>query len=260
MTASSALILLCVAASVGMALLFLLERRLANASHVDAGWSGFIGLFSLAILGVADGDVTRRIVTGIIIGAWSLRLTWYLLKDRVINRPEDGRYADLRASWGERAGLWFFWFFQLQAGFVIIFTLPVWVIAYHAAPFGSWTDIVALCWFGLAFIGVITADHQLARWRADKQSAGKTCRAGLWSVSRHPNYFFEFLLWWSYAWLAYTAAWFSLTIVVPLFLLALLLGLTGIPYNEKRALQSRGDDYRRYQREVSAFIPWFPKK
>jgi steroid 5-alpha reductase family enzyme len=131
MTASSALILLCVAASVGMALLFLLERRLANASHVDAGWSGFIGLFSLAILGVADGDVTRRIVTGIIIGAWSLRLTWYLLKDRVINRPEDGRYADLRASWGERAGLWFFWFFQLQAGFVIIFTLPVWVIAYH---------------------------------------------------------------------------------------------------------------------------------
>jgi len=43
------------------------------------------------------------------------------------------------------------------------------------------------------------------------------------------------------------------------FLLILLLGVTGIPYTEKRALASRGDDYRAYQRATSPFIPWFPK-
>ena len=46
---------------------------------------------------------------------------------------------------------------------------------------------------------------------------------------------------------------------VAVFLLILLLGVTGIPYTEKRALASRGDDYRAYQRATSPFIPWFPK-
>jgi steroid 5-alpha reductase family enzyme len=49
-------------------------------------------------------------------------------------------------------------------------------------------------------------------------------------------------------------------LVVPAFLLFLLFRVTGIPANEEQALRSRGDDYRRYQQEVSVFVPWFPKQ
>ena len=52
----------------------------------------------------------------------------------------------------------------------------------------------------------------------------------------------------------------GLALVGPVVMLLFLLRLTGIPYTEKRALISRGEDYARYQREVSAFIPWFRKK
>ena len=43
-------------------------------------------------------------------------------------------------------------------------------------------------------------------------------------------------------------------------MLFLLFYVTGIPYTEKRAIASRGDDYRNYQQTTSVFIPWFPKE
>ena len=92
-----------------------------------------------------------------------------------------------------------------------------------------------------------------------KAQAHRTCRAGLWHVSRHPNYFFEWILWCGYAVIAVSAPWAAAAWFTPAFLLYLLLFVTGIPYNEKRNLESRGDDYRNYQRVTSPFIPWFPK-
>lgn len=247
-------------ASVGMLVLWVLERRWRNASHVDAGWSAGIGILAIGYALVSSGDPWRRGVVAAMVGIWALRLTWHLIADRLGDRPEDGRYAELRKKWAPHSGFWFLLFFQLQAGFVVVFSLPAWVIVAKTTSFGSWTDIVGIVWFVGALIGLVSADRQLARWRADPAHRGRTCRAGLWAYSRHPNYFFEFLLWWSYAWLGWGADHAWLTIAVPLFLLALLQFVTGIPYTEKQAIASRGDDYRAYQREVSRFIPWFPRR
>ena len=105
------------------------------------------------------------------------------------------------------------------------------------------------------------ADKQLSQHR--NTQPGVTCRSGLWRYSRHPNYFFEWLHWWSYPLMATGlglsgkstwAVWLA-----PLLMLLFLYRLTGIPYTEKQALKSRGDDYRRYMKETSAFIPWLPK-
>lgn len=112
----------------------------------------------------------------------------------------------------------------------------------------------------MGFGGVALADWQLARFKSQADSRGKTCRAGLWRYSRHPNYFFEWLHWCAYLLLALGGPYSWLAAITPLVLLYFLLFVTGIPPTEKQALASRGDDYRDYQRTTSPFVPWFPRK
>ena len=88
----------------------------------------------------------------------------------------------------------------------------------------------------------------------------QTCREGWWRYSRHPNYFFEWLHWWSYVALAVGASYWWLTLLSPAVMLYFLVCVTGIPPTEAQALASRGEDYRQYQRTTSVFIPWFPKE
>ena len=116
-------------------------------------------------------------------------------------------------------------------------------------------DAIAVGWW-FATLGLVAlADRQLARWRSDPANRGRTCRGGLWRYSRHPNYFFEWLHWFAYVALAWGGPHGPWTLAVPALLLVLLLFVTGIPYTEARALKTRGDDYRAYQRETSVFIP-----
>ena len=84
-------------------------------------------------------------------------------------------------------------------------------------------------------------------------------RLGLWRYSRHPNYFFQSLIWVAYTLIAVAAPWGWIGFLSPVLILYLVLFVTGIPPSEEQALKSRGDDYRRYQAETSPFIPWFPK-
>ena len=108
--------------------------------------------------------------------------------------------------------------------------------------------------------GETLADLQLSRHRADTANKGKTCRTGLWRYSRHPNYFFEWLHWWSYVFLGLGSVWWYLAPSAAVFMLFLLFFVTGIPYTEQRSIASRGQDYIDYQKETSVFIPWFPKR
>ena len=87
----------------------------------------------------------------------------------------------------------------------------------------------------------------------------RVCSAGLWHYSRHPNYFFEWLIWVSFFFFAFPAPWGWTTILCPALMLFFLLRVTGIPYTEEQSLRSRGLAYRQYQRSTSAFVPWFPK-
>jgi steroid 5-alpha reductase family enzyme len=242
-----------------MIVLWEIQRRRADASLVDAGWSAGIGCGAVVVLALGSGDATRCLVVGALVGLWSLRLTAHLVRDRLIGKPEDGRYRMLREKWGQQAQFWFFIFFQFQAVLVVFFVLPFVVIAATPEPFGAWYDWLGVIVWLLAITGEAIADRQLAQWRADPNNHGRTCRRGLWRYSRHPNYFCEWLVWFAYVALAAGGGWWPLTLVVPLILLLLLLFVTGIPYTEKRALASRGEDYRAYQRATSPFFPWFPR-
>jgi steroid 5-alpha reductase family enzyme len=243
-----------------MSALWLIQWRRTDAGVVDVGWAGGLGLLAIWFAIAGDGEFPHRVLAGALGGFWGLRLAIYLLFNRVIGKEEDGRYQTLRASWGDRANSRFFWFFQAQALLAALLAIPFLFAGFNQRPTLHWLEWSALCLWGLAIIGEAAADWQLARFRSDPQNRGKTCRVGLWRYSRHPNYFFEWLIWCAYALLALPAPYGWAAMLCPAIMLLLILKVTGIPPTELRALASRGDDYREYQRTTSAFFPWFPKK
>jgi len=246
--------------AVVMAVLWLVQRARSDAGVVDVGWAGGLGVVAVLYALLAPGDPFRRSLVGVLATVWSLRLAAYILTDRVIGKPEDGRYRTLRARWGKRAEPYFFAFFQAQAVLDVLFSLPFLVAMTNPRQvMGGWGAAGVLVWLA-AVVGEALADRQLAAFRADPANRGRTCRVGLWRASRHPNYFFEWVHWWSYVLLAVGSPWWALTLVGPALMAFFLFKVTGIPATEAQALASRGEDYREYQRTTSAFIPWFPKK
>ena len=120
-------------------------------------------------------------------------------------------------------------------------------------------DFVAIAVWVIAIAGESIADRQLDNFRNNPSNKGQVCKDGLWYYSRHPNYFFEWLHWWTYVLFAITYPLGWLSILAPALMLFFILKVTGIPPTEKQALKSRGERYREYQRTTNAFFPWFPK-
>ncbi|MFZ5831036.1 MAG: DUF1295 domain-containing protein [Planctomycetota bacterium] len=243
-----------------MLVLWLVQRRTGNAGIVDVGWAGGIGILGVFYAATSDGYLPRRILVALLIGVWSARLAIYLLRDRVLGREEEGRYRSLRTTWGAAADRNLFFFFQLQAVLASFFALPVLVVTHH--PVEHWTgwDVAGTLLWIVSVGNTVLADRTLARFKARRENRGKTCREGWWRYSRHPNFFFEWLHWFSYVLLSVGASYWWVTLLAPALMLYFLLRVTGIPPTEAQALASRGDDYRQYQRTTSAFVPWFPKK
>jgi len=245
-------------ASLTMIGVWLVSIRIANASYVDVAWALGIASTAVAYALLAEGSTLHRVLVAGLGTIWGVRLGTYLLS-RLAGKEEDGRYQELRRRWAPHVNRAFFVFFQAQAGFILLFSLP---FAFVAADAGEMTW---LAWAGAALAlaaiaGEVTADTQLAVWKGDPANRGVTARNGLWGWSRHPNYFFEWLHWVAWAVIAVSSPYGWVAIAVPVFLLVLLFKVTGIPETEAQSLRSRGDDYRRYQEEVSVFVPLPPKR
>lgn len=243
-----------------MLVLWFIQKKTRDAGIVDAGWAFSLFFSAVFIYYVSPGEPTRKLFFLLLALIWSGRLGLYILMDRVLGgqKKEDGRYRYMREVFGANVNRVFFWFFQAQAIFVVIFSLPMLAVAFNSKPLG-FSDIFGFS-FGLVCVfGEFLADKQLSNFRSNPNNAGKTCRAGLWRYSRHPNYFFEWLLWFGYLFLSIGSPLILLAILGPIQVLFFLWKITGIPYTEKQALRSR-EDYKIYQETTSMFFPWFPKE
>jgi len=255
---------------VAFLLLWLRQRRTQNATSVDAAWSAGIGLCAIGFAALLDGDPAQRWLAAGLGGCWSTRLTWHLLRDRVFRERslpaahrEDGRYRAMREHWGQAANRGFFWFYQAQAVAALLFALPFAGMAVHHASEGTAWSLEPWQWLGLTLaaasaLAEALADHQLARHRADPDRRRFACRVGLWRYSRHPNYFFEWLVWCGIGLAAAPAiGWIAL--LQPTTMLLLVRFVSGVPWNELQAMKSRPEDYARYRLETNTFVPWWPR-
>lgn len=236
------------------------QLRTRNATAVDAAWSGAIGLLALAAALAMPGAALQRALVAVTAGLWSLRLSWHLLADRTgRGAPEDGRYRALRTLLGPRAGVGFFAVYQLQALLALAFAAPFVFAASAAIPTVTGVQFAGLAIAAAGQGFVWTADRQLAAWRRDPAARGRACRRGLWRYSRHPNYFFEWLTWCGFG-LVHQPALGWAAALAPVAMGLSIRFFTGVPFTEKRALASRGDDYRRYMAETNTFFPGPPRQ
>ena len=207
-------------------MLYLRQRRTGDATAVDAGWAGSLVAIALVYAALGPGSLAYRVLIAAMCSLENLRIMWLVLAR--VGKGEDERYRKLRAGWEERGNVQrrFFVFFQAQALLAAVLSLPILLAAANPDSLGVLAWAGAALWL-VAAVLERTADLQLKRFKSDPANRGRTLESGLWRYSRHPNYVFQWLTWGAYALVA---------------------------------LRSRGEEYRRYQRRTSAFVPWFPKE
>jgi steroid 5-alpha reductase family enzyme len=259
---TSALVLLLVTA--GLCALFhsvfVLARRIDNYGIVDVAWSYAFGVLAIAYALVLPGAWERRTLLAVMVVIWSLRLGTHLYRRVMSHHPvEDGRYQRLRIDWADGFEGRMARFFQMQALSVVVLGVPFFVASLNPAPGLHVFEWVGAGLWLLAIAGESLADHQLSAFKRDPSNRGRVCDRGLWRWSRHPNYFFEWLVWVAFFVFALASPWGGIAVISPAVILYLLLRVTGIPLTEEQSVRSKGEAYRRYQRTTSMFLPLPPR-
>lgn len=246
--------------AVFMLLLWLIQLRTGNAAIVDAGWAGGLALLGVLYAALGGGYWLRGAMIGTMSAIWGLRLAIYLLATRVIGHPEEGRYQELRRKWKTNIPLKFLLFYEFQALLCVVLATPFLAAARNSDSGISPLERAAVALWILAMAGEAAADGQLNKFKSYPSHKGRTCQVGLWRYSRHPNYFFEWLIWVAFAMFALASPGGSWGLLSPALILYFVLRVTGIPATEAQAIRTRGEEYRRYQETTSAFVPWFRKE
>lgn len=256
------LLSLAIALSLVMTAAWAIAVRSGQSGWIDAIWSFAVGIGGVvAALVAIEGWMSlpaRQALVATLAAIWSLRLGLHIVS-RTRGGGDDPRYAALKQDWGASFRSRLFWFLQIQAASAFLLVLSILAAAHHPAPELRLADWLGVAVLAIAIGGEAIADRQLAAFRADRRNKGRVCDVGLWGLSRHPNYFFEWLGWLAYAVIAidlsggYVFGWLALT--GPAFMYWLLVHVSGIPPLEAHMLKSRGEKFRAYQDRVNAFWP-----
>lgn len=242
-----------------MFLLWLLSLALKDASIVDIFWgTGFVILFWAAAL-LNPGPLGARILLlGAVVTLWGLRLSLHILS-RNAGKEEDFRYA----AWREAAGPSWWWrsFFKvffLQGALLWVIAVPL-IAAQTTSATGplKCLDYTGAALWLVGFIFEAGGDWQLARFKARPENKGKLLTTGLWSLTRHPNYFGDAAQWWGFYLIAASAGAYW-TIFSPILMTFLLVRISGVAMLEKTLKESK-PGYQGYIARTSAFFPWFPR-
>jgi steroid 5-alpha reductase family enzyme len=230
-----------------------------NSSFYDPYWSllpPLLALYWLLAAG-AHGLPARQALAGGLLAAWSVRLTFNWVRRWRGLSHEDWRYADYRSKGAAYWPISFAGFHLMPTLIVFLACLSLWPALTAGRGFGA-LDVLAAAVTAGAITVEAAADRQLACFLRAAGPA-EVLDTGLWSLSRHPNYFGEVAFWWG-LWLFGLAAapsWWW-TVAGPLCMTALFLGIS-VPMMD-RHLASRRPAYAAALRKRSAFLPWFPRE
>ena len=223
---------------------------------VDSMWS-IMFLIAAGIYGWTVGDGPRATLVMLLVALWSLRLAAHITW-RNWGEDEDYRYQNIRRNNSPNFELKSFYIvFGLQAALAWFISLPLLAAASGPAPIGLLDLAGVLLWI-VGFVFESLGDLQLAQFKANPDNKGKVLETGLWRITRHPNYFGDFCVWWGFYLLALSAGgWWS--IASPLLMSFLLLKVSGVAMLEKD-IGERSPAYAEYVARTNAFFPGPRKK
>lgn len=246
------------ACAIIMTIVYLWALKIKNNGVVDIFWAFNFLAIAVIVFFLAKGYEPRKEVVFALSGLWSLRLGIYLLV-RVGGhlKEEEGRYKALRAEWSNAK---FYGFYQMQALSNVFLSIPFFITSLNPEPHMHVLEYIGAGMWLLSIVGEGLSDYQLKLFKKDPANKGKVCQYGLWNYSRHPNYFFQLMIWISVTVFSVSSPYGWLAVLCPLSIGFLIFKVTGIPMTEEQAVRSKGDAYREYQRTTSAFVPWFKKK
>jgi steroid 5-alpha reductase family enzyme len=237
-------------------LAWLVSLAKRDVSFVDSLWSLFFLAAAVVFAAGAEGLAVRGQLVVALVAVWALRLSIYITA-RNWGEPEDYRYRSIRAN-NEPGFAWksLYIVFGLQGVLAWIVSLPLLPAVTAPAPLG-WIDLIAVALWSIGFVFEAGGDYQLAKFKRKADSAGKVLDTGLWRYTRHPNYFGDFCIWWSFYLFAVAAGgWWS--IASPIIMSLLLLKVSGVAMLEK-TISGRRPEYVDYIERTNAFFPGPPK-
>jgi steroid 5-alpha reductase family enzyme len=213
----------------------------------------YISVVTFALIFSPDFDM-RALLLWVLVVIWASRLGTFLFR-RIRKAGKDERFDDLKPSFIRFLNVW-----TIQ-GLWVTFTIAA-ALSAITTTLRKGLDIFAFLGFFIWIFGFtleVIADSQKSRFNADLANKGKFIQSGLWSRSRHPNYFGEITLWIGIAIIALPVlqGWQWVTLISPVFVTLLLTRVSGIPLLEKKADQKWGgqEEYEAYKKKTSALIP-----
>lgn len=243
-----------------MTLLWIISISIKNVSIVDIFWGlGFVLVNSVYFFS-SDEKLTRNLLVFILVGVWGLRLSIYLFI-RNYGKSEDFRYQEFRRKYGYKNYWWISYFqvFLLQGVLIMIISMPLLGVKNGTLDNEINTlDYLAIAVWVIGFLFESIGDYQLTKFKSNPFNKGKVLNSGLWRYTRHPNYFGDALVWWSFGMFSISsgAYWNILGSIVMTFLIV---KISGVSLLEK-SLKNQKPDYHEYITKTSSFIPWPPKK
>ncbi|MDB2592591.1 DUF1295 domain-containing protein, partial [Gammaproteobacteria bacterium] len=177
-----------------MSIVWLIFLKIKQASIVDVFWSLAITL-SACIWGCGAAHSWPVMTLKSLLIIWAVRLAGYLFFTRILPGHTDRRYDQLSAHWSISKQLGFFLNFQLQGALAMIIACPFYWLDSFTGVGGFYVIAVIMITFG--WIGECMSDYQLRQFQLSHPK--QVCQTGLWRYSRHPNCFFDWLIWLGFA-------------------------------------------------------------
>ena len=211
----------------------------------------FTVYYKYKILGFLDFD---SIIISILITAWTLRLGLFLFY-RVVKVGEDKRFKDVKTSPSK-----FFIWFTVSGLWVILTSLPAINLLSSEIKHNNYLIVyVGIFIWLFGFIFEVIADYQKMQFKNKIENKDKFISTGLWSISRHPNYFGEIIIWIGIFIITIPSieGMEYLTIISPLFIYFLLTKVSGINLLESKAEIKWLDniEYQNYKKSTPRLFP-----
>lgn len=213
----------------------------------------YVGV-TIGLIALTPHRDARAVVLAALVVIWALRLGPFLFR-RVRRAGSDDRFDEIKPSLPRFLTLW-----TIQGLWITFTAMAAWVgiTSNQRADLDAFAVVGILVWVA-GFALEVVADLQKSRFKADPANKGRFISTGLWSRSRHPNYFGEILLWLGVALVAVPVltGWQWVVLVSPVFVTFLLTKVSGVPLLEKKADARWGGqpDYEEYKRTTPVLVP-----